>query len=302
MYGVIRKIRQFNLPVVCQLDLFDKMVLPVLLYGCEIWGFENLDIIERVHLKFLKHILYLKSSTPNYMVYGETGRFPLSVIIYSRIVSYWCKLLNSTDKKISCILYQYLIANSQYEIVKNPWIDCVHRIFDSCGLSHIWNEQFYYHLNQDWVTAVVKQRLQDQFIQKWYSDINSSSKGILYKTFKTNFEYENYLSILPLKFRKILVKFRTTNHRLPVELGRWTGIPLNERLCTLCDAKHVADEFHFILECNALSKIRKKYINEYYFTRPNILKFSQLMTKQDAMSLKKLCMFISKIYDLVCPP
>ena len=37
MYGVIRKIR-----LECQLDLFDKIVVPLLLYGCEIWGFESL--------------------------------------------------------------------------------------------------------------------------------------------------------------------------------------------------------------------------------------------------------------------
>lgn len=61
MYGVIRKIRTFNLPIDCQLDLFDKVVVPVLLYACEVWGYENIEIIERVHLKFLKHILNLKS-------------------------------------------------------------------------------------------------------------------------------------------------------------------------------------------------------------------------------------------------
>jgi hypothetical protein len=27
------------------------MVKPVLLYGCELWGYGNCDIIERVHLK-----------------------------------------------------------------------------------------------------------------------------------------------------------------------------------------------------------------------------------------------------------
>ena len=29
-----------------QLDLFDKMLKPILRYGCEVWGFSNNDIIE----------------------------------------------------------------------------------------------------------------------------------------------------------------------------------------------------------------------------------------------------------------
>ena len=40
--------------------LVDKVVVPVLLYGSEVWGYENLDVIERVHLKFLKHNLIKK--------------------------------------------------------------------------------------------------------------------------------------------------------------------------------------------------------------------------------------------------
>lgn len=125
MYGVIRKIRQFNLPVTCQLELFDKMVVPVLLYGCEVWGFEKLDSIERVHLKFLKHILCLKSSTPNYMVYGETGRFPLSVIVFTRMVSYWCKLISRTNSSITNILYRHLLNQTENTTSTNPWIDCI---------------------------------------------------------------------------------------------------------------------------------------------------------------------------------
>lgn len=38
MYGIIRKIRFFDMSFDIQLDLFDKVVLPVLLYSCEIWG------------------------------------------------------------------------------------------------------------------------------------------------------------------------------------------------------------------------------------------------------------------------
>lgn len=52
MYSIIRKIRLFNLPIEQQFNLFDKVVVPILLYGCEIWGYENIDIIEKIHLKF----------------------------------------------------------------------------------------------------------------------------------------------------------------------------------------------------------------------------------------------------------
>jgi len=51
MYEVLKLGRLHNLTIPCQLDLFDKMVKPVLLYGCELWGYGNCDIIERVHLK-----------------------------------------------------------------------------------------------------------------------------------------------------------------------------------------------------------------------------------------------------------
>ena len=36
MYEVLRKVRVHNLSLKCQYDLFDKIVKPILLYGCEI--------------------------------------------------------------------------------------------------------------------------------------------------------------------------------------------------------------------------------------------------------------------------
>ena len=69
MYEVLKKGRLHNLSIKCQYDLFDKIVKPTLLYGCELWGFTNLDIIIRVHLKFCKLLLNLKKSTPNYDIW-----------------------------------------------------------------------------------------------------------------------------------------------------------------------------------------------------------------------------------------
>ena len=40
----------------------------MLTYGSEIWGYENIDILEKVHVQFCKLLLDLKTSTPNAMV------------------------------------------------------------------------------------------------------------------------------------------------------------------------------------------------------------------------------------------
>ena len=83
MYEVIRRGKRHNLSIECLLDLFDKIVKPILLYGCEVWGFSDNYVIEKIHLKFCKLILHLKQSTPNFMIYGELGRFPLYIDITS---------------------------------------------------------------------------------------------------------------------------------------------------------------------------------------------------------------------------
>jgi hypothetical protein len=43
IYAVLKKGHLHNLSIKGQYDLFDKIVKPILLYGCEIWGFSNLD-------------------------------------------------------------------------------------------------------------------------------------------------------------------------------------------------------------------------------------------------------------------
>ena len=75
MFSLLKEWRQFDIPVDLMLELFDKSVVPILLYECEVWGFENIDIIERIHLKFCKIILNVKKSTANFKVYGELGRY-----------------------------------------------------------------------------------------------------------------------------------------------------------------------------------------------------------------------------------
>jgi hypothetical protein len=55
----------------------------------------------------------------------------------------------------------------------------------------------------------------------------------------------------------------TTNHKLPIEKGRWSNIPRENRYCELCQKKQIADEYHYIFECTNLSEKRTYNIYKY---------------------------------------
>jgi len=59
------------------LDLFVKLIKPILLYGSEIWGAVKRPSIERVHTLFMKSCLGVKVSTQNDFVYCTLGRLDM---------------------------------------------------------------------------------------------------------------------------------------------------------------------------------------------------------------------------------
>lgn len=104
---LLRKISHLDLSIDVQLDLFNIMIKPIILYASEIWGFNNVKILEKVQLRFLKAIFNMKSSTPNNMLYGEFGVFPIELDIQTRMISFWTKLLDQSTFKLSNLMYHF---------------------------------------------------------------------------------------------------------------------------------------------------------------------------------------------------
>ena len=65
-----------NLPTDINVHLFDSVISPVLLYGCEAWANNDPKIFEQIHLKFCKYILFVNKNSSNTMIYGEQGKKP----------------------------------------------------------------------------------------------------------------------------------------------------------------------------------------------------------------------------------
>ena len=88
MFALLRKSRQWHLPIDVQLHLFDALVEPVLLYGCEVWAHEAIDVVEKLYLRFCKYILSVNMSTCTNMVLGELGVTPLLLDAQCRMVMF----------------------------------------------------------------------------------------------------------------------------------------------------------------------------------------------------------------------
>ena len=88
LYEVLKLGRVQTVSISCQLDLFDKKVKPILLYACEVWGYGNNEMLERVQLTFCKLLFKSKATTPSSMIYGELGRYPMEIDIKVGIISY----------------------------------------------------------------------------------------------------------------------------------------------------------------------------------------------------------------------
>ena len=57
----------------------------------------------------------------------------------------------------------------------------------------------------------------------------NSSKCLNYRIFKTELVFEQYLNLLPYDLASALCHFRTLNHKLPIEHGRFLGVDRDDR-------------------------------------------------------------------------
>ena len=86
--------------------LFDAQVQLIFQYGAEIGGLDKGIDIERVHKFAMKRLLHVTTITPNDIVYGELGRYPIHIHSYLSCIRYWLKIINMNDNAYPKIVYR----------------------------------------------------------------------------------------------------------------------------------------------------------------------------------------------------
>ena len=145
-------------------------------------GFHKAPDVERIHTRFCRTLLGVKTSTHLSAPYCELGRKPLAVFRKLGIIRYWIKIIhteNSLFRNIYNMLHNDVTNNLTY--YGNNWAYNVKTMLDNIGPSFIWD-------NKDTIDNIqyleIKQRIFDNVIQELIMSINTSTKLQAYSSFK----------------------------------------------------------------------------------------------------------------------
>ena len=127
------------------------------------------------------------------------------------------------------------------------------------------------------IHTLIRHNLIDQFRQEWSQQLTTSQKARNYSIFKLDLRLEPYLSTLPSSLAISLFLFKTANHKLPVEFGRWNGTPYIERKCTKCMSNAICNWMHGLFFCPYFKALRHIFIRENYCN--NTFNFNMLLNE-----------------------
>lgn len=311
-------------PVHLYLTLFDSLVLPILLYGVELWGpffLRNVNELnfkrtcdkfpgESVALKFYRSILGVNRFASNDAVRGELGRSPVLLNGIRLAVKYWEQLVKLGGRNDLL-----LSAMRESDRLNMSWACVIRRILSTADIvvpNPLCRLPVMTHNKS--IFGVCHARLSLLYSQQWRAVINGQPAGgskantklRTYCTFKDDFSLSSYLHLRNKSKRQVFTKLRIGAHKLQIEVGRHRRpipIPADERVCTKCGSGAVENEYHFVMECAAGGTIRTKYWAELssftdWQTWSEVFRFQFIMNAglEDSEITSIMCNFVSELW------
>ena len=111
-----------------------------------------------------KRFLGVPVRTPNKMVYGDLGRFPLFINSYISCFKYWFRLLEMGNDRLPKTAYEMLLCLDRNE--KDCWVSRIREILCETGFNFVWLQQGLVIKKQTFLKSF-KQTLVDMFMQEW---------------------------------------------------------------------------------------------------------------------------------------
>lgn len=320
-YSLVRDFSHYNgtKPRILQ-KLFDSMVMPVLLYGCEIWAihgwrtqtkmcieqhlFSGNHCFERLNAKMCKAALGVSRYTPNLTAKAELGAYPLFGKIIKHTMSYWQHIIASPQDSLVHKALEVSVDMDRHD--KTSYYSRIKNLLEFLNA-----KDSIYPVKRESIkklsnyTMKLFENLYETF---YFKNLLPTGKSVIYAQIKHTYRYERYLDFdIDRSLVRNITAIRTSAHCLPVEKLRKKGLKKEERMCNLCSSGFVGDEMHVMAGCSnvymkrlreeLLEKLTKHNDQFKKFTLPSLIKI--LLIANDRTSSCIFSIFLKKMFFFV---
>ena len=239
MFSLLRNINKHR--AVCPsflFELFDKLVVPIVLYNSEVWGTSfiplrgdfmgnnviNKHVVENLHLNFIKMVLGVSSRTTNWAVVSEVGRYPLAIRTLDSMFKFYQHLRES---KSNIIINALKVSIKIHNEGGSSWYSHVSRAMDYFDMNYLKNCDIDVWDKLNKVKMVLKQSYDTKWSDVWAKmklDIDKGKLG-LFTNLKDQFSISEYITMVQNPYHIMaMTRMRVSAHRLPIETGRYLKI------------------------------------------------------------------------------
>ena len=133
--------------------------------------------------------------------------------------------------------------------------------------------------------------------QRWHLEAGRKPK---LRTFLDVHNFENIQALVKSNItryqRSLISQLKFGILPLKIETDRYQGIPLEDRLCKLCNLKEIEDSYHFMFSCPALNDTRQAIKNQLDINLDNTSNPEKLSLLLDKQNINLCGKFIESLY------
>ena len=216
-------------------------------YSSSVWGFKKFPSIDTIQNRALRYFMGVHRFTPIVALHGDAGWLPSQLRRWISMARFWNRVLSFEEDRLTRVAFDL-----DYSLQVNNWCSDMKHIFSQLNMEDSFRSKSKINLE------TFRRKITEMHSVNWSDSVQTVSKLRTYRTFKTTFSQEKYLTINLSKVeRSHLAQLRFGILPLRIETGRYIGKRPEDRLCRLCDERAVESEQHFLFECDFYQSIRQ---------------------------------------------
>ena len=214
-------------PLFIKVKVLKACVVNSLLTNCETFGHCIPKELEKTYNKLVRRTLNVRSNTPSLLLYIESGILPIKALITARQLKFFNRYRSQlTGNTCRVKLFQRLLGEPTKYL--QHYIDISAKY---STVSDVYRESM----------EEVKRQVRDLAAQG-----SKHYKYKIYTQMNPKLEQSPFIAN-PHPLSRDAIRFRLGSHILPIETGRWSRKPRQDRLCDKCGV--LGDERHAIFDC-----------------------------------------------------